>query len=257
MSDSVPTPCGGPHYALHDKYGVGPRERRCVNCQTPPPDAALPVSDPVAEARKALRCLFIAVDESVAVGVSDRVEAAFAALTAQNAALGVEVERLSDEHHTMAELYEHRHGLFCALVRDNPTAWKSRKHSDGEPCFGGGWFVCGVYLRATGKLVTYHLPDEWWERCQAFEMATAPEWDGHTSADVLDRLKEESAAQMSSLQSQNAALEAERNNWKEEARQYASNADHHERRNAALVAERDALRAQLDAAPVFGEDHED
>ena len=55
-----------------------------------------------------------------------------------------------DEYHTMKGVYEHRHGLFCALVKTNRSAWKSRKHSDGELCFGGGSFVAGLFFKTTG-----------------------------------------------------------------------------------------------------------
>ena len=97
-----------------------------------------------------------------------------------------------DKYHTMKELYEHRRGLFCALARYNLSAWKSRRHADGELCFGGdGSFVAGLHLATTGELITYHLPERWWGRCLAKELNTAPEWDGHTSEDVLDRLKSE------------------------------------------------------------------
>lgn len=80
--------------------------------------------------------------------------------------------QLTDGHHTMAELYEHRHALFCALIAANildthNSSFKSWKHSDGEPCFGGGWFVAGLYLKHTGNLVTYHLPEHWWDVCPA------------------------------------------------------------------------------------------
>ena len=105
-------------------------------------------------------------------------------------------KELTDGYHTMAELYEHRHALFCALIAapkgDNHNAsFKSWRHSDGELCFGGGWFVAGLYLKHTGQLVTYHLPEAWWEVCPAAELETAPPWDGHTSEDVLARLKQE------------------------------------------------------------------
>jgi hypothetical protein len=93
----------------------------------------------------------------------------------------------------MAEVYEHRHGLFCALAKGNRMAWKSRRHADGELCFGGdGSFVAGLTLKDSGHAITYHLPDRWWSRCQAEEFETGMKWDGHTAEDVLERLKGES-----------------------------------------------------------------
>lgn len=64
-----------------------------------------------------------------------------------------------------------------------PTlAWKSHKHSDGEAPFGGGWFIVGV---DTPKgPYTYHYEDKDWDLFHCKEVATAPEWDGHTDKDV-------------------------------------------------------------------------
>ena len=54
----------------------------------PPSDAEVEAA--LAKARHALRCLFVAVDESVALSVRNEVEAAFAALRSENAALTAE-----------------------------------------------------------------------------------------------------------------------------------------------------------------------
>lgn len=41
-----------------------------------------------------------------------------------------------------------------------------------------------------GEQITYHLPIKYWEECSfAPILEKAPEWDGHTPADVLNRLK--------------------------------------------------------------------
>jgi len=43
---------------------------------------------------------------------------------------------------------------------------------------------------ADGKQITYHLPIERWDETWFAEtLDLAPEWDGHTPADVLERLK--------------------------------------------------------------------
>jgi len=114
------------------------------------------------------------------------------------------MEDISDGFHTFGELYEHRITLFIALCRifddsqteDNHTTdtpfpvWKSKRHSDGELAFGGDWFVLGIWYEK-GKQITYHLPISKWDECEfAKELVTAPEFDGHTSDDVLKRLKE-------------------------------------------------------------------
>lgn len=109
--------------------------------------------------------------------------------------------QVSDGYHTFDELYDHRITLYIALCRhmhellgmENPSKykiWRSKKHSDGEICFGTGTqYVLGIGT-AAGKQITYHIPIERWNETDFVdELETAPTWDGHTSADVLSRLK--------------------------------------------------------------------
>lgn len=132
---------------------------------------------------------------------------------------------ISDGYHTFGELYEHRIINFVTLCKvisnsnylagripkvykakgkhDAVTeeglydgkksinhVWRSLKHSDGELAFGGTWFVLGIF-KTPGIQITYHLPLEKWNDCAFAEtLEAAPEWDGHTSSDVLDRLKQ-------------------------------------------------------------------
>jgi|ERR1700722_4393267 len=103
--------------------------------------------------------------------------------------------QVSDGYHTFDELYEHRITLWIAvcrmmskIVREawNPT-WRTRVHYDGTSF--DGWFVLGVF-QDSGSQITYHLPDSKWDECDfAVTRKIAPEFDGHTSADVLERLK--------------------------------------------------------------------
>ncbi|MFA5993345.1 MAG: hypothetical protein WC823_00125 [Parcubacteria group bacterium] len=108
---------------------------------------------------------------------------------------------VSDGYHTFGELYDHRITLFIALCKeidfsnkaygyDNRQVWRSKKHSDGEICFGTGTqFVLGLGYNK-GEQLTYHIPIERWEECRFAEtLEKAPEWDGHTSSDVLERIK--------------------------------------------------------------------
>jgi hypothetical protein len=113
--------------------------------------------------------------------------------------------QVSDGYHTMDELYDHRITLYIALCRiasayardtalkgrATGPAWRSKRHSDGELCFGTGTqFVLGVGKDA-GDQITYHIPiDRWDETDFAETLDKAPDWDGHTSADVLERLKQ-------------------------------------------------------------------
>jgi len=93
---------------------------------------------------------------------------------------------VSDGYHTFNELYEHRHALF-ALLADNcrPNAWKSLKHEDGSQW--DGWFVAGINLDSGP--ITYHLPMRWFDSFPAPTLDRAPKWDGHTSDQVVERLK--------------------------------------------------------------------
>jgi hypothetical protein len=51
-----------------------------------------------------------------------------------------------------------------------------------------GWFVMGIRMMP-GNQITYHLPIRLWDRTNfAWTLDKAPEWDGHTSADVIERL---------------------------------------------------------------------
>ena len=100
--------------------------------------------------------------------------------------------QLSDGYHTFEELYEHRHALTLSLMKARPDLfWFSRKHNDGELCFGDGtWFILGAELPGVGA-ITYHLPMRLWEAAThtgATELEIGKPWDGHTATDVVDRL---------------------------------------------------------------------
>lgn len=104
----------------------------------------------------------------------------------------IDTNQVSDGYHTFGELYEHRIQLWikiCQLYSGIVAPWRTQYHSDGELAFGGGWFVLGLYV-STGKQITYHLPMKYWDQCEfAATLSQAPEWDGHTSNDVLERIK--------------------------------------------------------------------
>ena len=115
-----------------------------------------------------------------------------ARLTAERDALAAQVARgdASDGYHTHNELYEYRmlynaHAARGWLAAGIPVV-KSWTHSDGEPCFGGGWFVVAATL-PTGQ-VSNHYRAEYWDLFDAPEDAP-PEYDGHTPADAADRLR--------------------------------------------------------------------
>lgn len=103
---------------------------------------------------------------------------------------GVDTNFVSDGYHTFYELYEHRIVLYMALAKSKEftnNVWMSKAHSDGS--IWDGWFILGIN-EAHGEQITYHLPMSKWDECAifAFEREKAPNWDGHTSDDVLDRI---------------------------------------------------------------------
>lgn len=106
---------------------------------------------------------------------------------------GIDTNKVSDGYHSFGELYEHRIELYVALCRsltrnEDGFVWKSKIHSDGS-CYDG-WFLLGIGT-IDGLQVTYHLPTSKWDDCLFAEtLEKAPEWDGHTSNDVLERLKQ-------------------------------------------------------------------
>jgi hypothetical protein len=101
-----------------------------------------------------------------------------------------------DGYHTFDELYDHRIALYIALCKtivekgaaqDAQRIWRSLLHSDGSKF--DGWFVLGMGT-AAGEQITYHLPIACWDDTNFVQtLDRAPEWDGHTSDDVLKRLK--------------------------------------------------------------------
>lgn len=93
----------------------------------------------------------------------------------------------SDGYHTFDELYDHRIALFIALITTTDLySWRSFKHDDGSKY--DGWFIAGIDL-PTGT-ISYHLPEKYWDRLTGYcePLDKAPKWDGHTPADVVERL---------------------------------------------------------------------
>ena len=98
-----------------------------------------------------------------------------------------ETGQISDGYHTFDELYKHRHLLFFALlIQHSSNAYKSHLHHDGSSF--DDYFIAGCDL--CPGVITYHLPNSMWDLCPAPEIEYAPEWDGHTSNDICDRLRD-------------------------------------------------------------------
>jgi hypothetical protein len=110
--------------------------------------------------------------------------------------------KISDGYHTFDELYEFRKVYNAALFNEWAMLWnenkqaiiakydvhKSWKHSDGELCFGGGWFIV-VAVLPDGQ-ISNHYEAKDWDLFKIPETEKAKfEFDGHTSTDVLERLR--------------------------------------------------------------------
>ena len=92
----------------------------------------------------------------------------------------------SDGYHTFNELYHHRAVLFSVIVKAFPErAWKARQHHDGT--MYEGMFIVGIdtpYGQAS-----YHYDIEpYWNMFACRELERAPEWDGHTPAQAIERI---------------------------------------------------------------------
>lgn len=93
---------------------------------------------------------------------------------------------LSDGYHTFNELYHHRAVLFSVICNSfKSLAWKSKKHNDGT--MYNGMFIVGI---ATPKgNATYHYDIEpYWNMFDVKELDKAPEWDGHTPSEAIERI---------------------------------------------------------------------
>ncbi len=106
--------------------------------------------------------------------------------------LNVEIEEvsdigeLSDGYHTFNELYHHRALLTAKLFNTYfHLAWKSKLHHDGT--MYDGMFIVGI--ETPEGMATYHYDiDPYWDMFKIKELDKAPEWDGHTPEDAINRI---------------------------------------------------------------------
>lgn len=119
---------------------------------------------------------------------------------------------VSDGYHTFDELYEFRKLYNAALFNEwakqpefvslgegirgvlsipkQPIQYdvhKSKRHHDGELCFGGGWFIV-VAVLPTGQISNHYRMKDWDLFKVPVEEKAKYEFDGHTPQDVLKRL---------------------------------------------------------------------
>lgn len=92
----------------------------------------------------------------------------------------------SDGYHTFNELYHHRAVLFSVIVaKFSDRAWKSKLHADGT--MFDGMFIVGI--ETPDGQATYHYDvDPYWEMFRCKEVDRAPEWDGHTPDQAIERI---------------------------------------------------------------------
>lgn len=88
---------------------------------------------------------------------------------------------LSDGYHTFDELYEHRCLLFINLCLSHSDKAYWRPHYEGWPLIG---------MELPSGQVTYHVPEKYLPLFERQIGKGGPEWDGHTSNDVIERLTE-------------------------------------------------------------------
>ena len=112
-----------------------------------------------------------------------------------------DIGELNDGYHSFNELYKYRMlynaAFFNSLAYYDDWAdgsWdvkfdvhKSKKHSDGEECFGGGWFIVMAEL-PTGQ-ISNHYEMKYWDLFKVPEKEVANVWDGHTPQEAADRLE--------------------------------------------------------------------
>lgn len=116
----------------------------------------------------------------------------------------------TDGYHTFEELYEFRKMYNAALFNEWAKNWymakyvhkksvderfvlydvhKSWRHNDGEKCFGTDDYFIVVAKLPLGQISNHYHKDDW----DLFKIPEAPKakykFDGHTSKDVLERLK--------------------------------------------------------------------
>ena len=114
-----------------------------------------------------------------------------------------DVQDISDGYHSFHELYEFRK-VYNALLfnawaknykneppgdinRPHYNVHKSRRHHNGEECFGGGWFVV-VAMLPHGQITNHYRMEDWdLFKIPEYEKALFP-YDGHSSKDVLMRM---------------------------------------------------------------------
>lgn len=96
---------------------------------------------------------------------------------------------VSDGYHTFDELYHYRllyNAAFFNSLNEKYNVHKSVRHSDGELCFGGGWFIVMADL-PTGQVSNHYRLEEW-NLFKIPEKEKADVWDGHSPIEAGNRI---------------------------------------------------------------------
>lgn len=89
---------------------------------------------------------------------------------------------VSDGYHTFEELYDHRVLLYIKLAIHSSCKAVWKPHYPGWPV---------LFLETPAGQISYHFPEKFLPIVEAnIERNDDHIWDGHSSADVLQRLEE-------------------------------------------------------------------
>ncbi|MBD9054330.1 MAG: hypothetical protein EGR23_12245 [Holdemanella biformis] len=93
---------------------------------------------------------------------------------------------ISDWYHAFDEFYHHRTVLFSAVVsKFADSSWKSKLHADGT--MYEGMFIVGIET-PDGQATCHYEVEPYWNLFQCKEVDRAPEWDGHTLDQAIERI---------------------------------------------------------------------
>lgn len=96
------------------------------------------------------------------------------------------IGEFSDGYHTFNELYHHRAILFAVICNQfKKLAWKSKLHSDGT--MYDDMFIVGINTPQGPATYHYNI-NPYWDMFDVIELSNAPEWDGHTPDDAIERI---------------------------------------------------------------------
>ena len=134
------------------------------------------------EAEKAIEAIGVQVAKDKVRTVAKCVNAVHLLPTVEHVITG----DTSDGYHTFNELYHHRAVLFSVIVKAfQEKAWKARLHHDGT--MYDGMFIVGIDT-PEGQASYHYDIDPYWDMFECRELERAPEWDGHTPAQAIERI---------------------------------------------------------------------